>query len=34
MDATGNWPVRHPWTACLVLCAICIAAGRLDLVLP
>lgn len=28
-----NWLVDHPWIACAILCAVCIAVGRLDLVL-
>lgn len=29
-----NWLADHPWITCAILCAACIAASRLDLVLP
>lgn len=29
-----NWLAGHRWTVCAILCAICVAVGRLDAVLP
>jgi len=29
-----NWLAEHRWTACLVICLVCVLAGRLDVVLP
>ncbi|ETA72303.1 hypothetical protein MesloDRAFT_1171 [Mesorhizobium japonicum R7A] len=34
MNAACDWLVHNPWIACLVICSVCIVAGRLDLVLP